>query len=117
MLVSPEGGPNLIFGRDKSSFPVAFYAAQVQDSISAKVQDYKQISEDFLTANDGKDYFRWIYQGKLNDKLGYVRQAMYFFEAGDEKLLIAYTRPLNQYAEYDDQVEESIKSVIFTGPG
>ena len=103
---------NLIFIRDKSPFDVFFYAATVQDTLKENLQNLSQISEDYLTTDDGKDYFRW----EVTDTQKGVRyrQVFYFFESGDWKLVITYTRPNNQGSEYDALVDEAMNTVRFS---
>ena len=114
-LVGPKAGNidiNLVFVQEKSAFPVYFFAAQVQDSLKEKFKNLIQISEDYLTTADGKDYFRWevtdIQQGVT------YYQVFYFFESGDWKLVITYTRPKGQGSQYDAPVDDSMMTVRFT---
>ncbi len=115
VLIGPKVGnfsPNLVFVVDKSTFPLAFYSAQVQDSAKAILTDVKDISEDFLTTAERKDYFRWVID---NTQKGVVyRQVFYMFESGDGKLVITYTRPANQGQEYDEIIDEAMLTVKFT---
>ena len=113
-LVGPNVGEftvNMLFVQEESPFPMAMYAAFVQDAVVESFQDLNQISEEFLFTDEGKDYFRWevtnIQQGKT------YRQVFYFFESGDWKLVVTYTRPSNTGAENDELVEESMKTVQY----
>ena len=113
-LVGPKVGnfsPNLVFIREKSTFDMSFYAAIVQDTLKANLQNLIQISEDFLTTDEGKDYFRW----EITDTQKGVsyRQVFYFFGSGDWKLVITYTRQNSQGSEYDPVVDEAMKTVRF----
>ncbi len=115
VLIGPTVGkfnPNLVFIVDKSTFPLAFYSAQVQDGIKASVTILKDISEDFLTTNDGKDYFRWVIEDSINNVV--YHQVVYVFESGDGKLVITYTRPADQGEDLDNVVDEAMKTVQFT---
>ncbi len=102
---------NLVMGEEETSFPMAFYAAQVQDAYKKLFPNLKQISEDFLTTEDGKDYFRWACDNTMNGIT--VRQVYYFYESGDWKLTIVYSRPANQGAENDALVDAAMKTVRF----
>ena len=89
-----------------------FFAAMVQDSLKEKLKNLIQISEDYLTTADGKHYFRWevtdIQQGVT------YHQVFYFFESGDWKLVITYTRPKDQGSQNDTLVDDSMTTVRFT---
>lgn len=114
-LIGPTVGKfnlNLVFVVDSSIFPLAFYSAQVQDGIKASITVLNDISEDFLTTNDGKDYFRWVIDDSMKDVV--YHQVVYMFESGDGKLVITYTRPVDQGQEYDKVVDEAMKSVQFS---
>lgn len=105
--------PNLIFIVDSSPFPVEGYAAIVQDALKEQLKNLTQISEDYLVTDEGKNYFKWVMENTQQGKV--VHQVMYFFESGDAKLVITYTRLKSQGSEYDAQVDEAMKTVRFTG--
>lgn len=115
-IIGPNVGNfnlNLVFVQEKAAFPLAFYVAQVQDQLGGFVQNLKQIKEDlFLVTDEGKDYIRWEITNINNGK--HVHQVMYFFESGDWKLIITYSRGLNAGSEYDSLVDEAMKTVRFT---
>ncbi len=114
-LIGPTVGKfnlNLVFVVDKSTFMLAFYSALVQDGIKASVTVLKEISEDFLTTNDGKEYFRWVIEDSIKDVVYY--QVVYMFESGDGKLVITYTRLVDRGQEFDKVVDEAMKTVQFT---
>ncbi len=102
---------NMFIYEDELAFPVSFYAATVQDSLIQRLQDYSQISEDFLTTDEGKDYFRWEIKD-TNQGVVY-RQVLYFFESGDWKLIITFTRPEAQGSEYDTLVDQAMQTVRY----
>jgi hypothetical protein len=102
---------NLVIAQEETGFPMAFYSATIQDSFIKLFPDIVQISEEFLTTNAGKDYFRWEITYTQNSVK--VHQVLYFFESGDWTLMIAYTRPADQGSEYDAVVEESMKTVRY----
>ena len=113
-LVGPMLGNTpvgLNFFEESSKLPLGMYSAMVQDSVTGKMHSYSQVSEDFLTTDDGKDYFRWEFTNKENGTA--VRSIVYFFDSGDNKLTIAYARPNNRGAKYDALVEEAMKTVRF----
>jgi hypothetical protein len=113
-LLGPQAGGfriNMIFVQERSNFPAAFYSAIVQDSITENNQSVKQISEDFLTTKEGKDYFRWeitfVYDGNT------YRQMYYFYDSDPWVLVIKYTRLDSAGAEYDALVDASMETVQF----
>jgi hypothetical protein len=113
-LIGPKVGDfslNLVFIRDQSDFDVFFYAALVQGDLEEELQDLVSISEDFLTTDDGKNYFRWEVTDTQKD-VSY-RQVFYFFESGKWKLVATYTRPKNRGAEYDTVIDDAMKSLRF----
>jgi hypothetical protein len=114
-LIGPPTGnftPNLIFIEDNSPFPVEFYTAQVQDALKGKLTDLISISEEYLITDEGKNYFKWVMENTQKGMV--VRQTLYFFESGDAKLVITYTRLKSAGSEYDAQVDEAMKTVRFT---
>lgn len=113
-LFAPSLGdfsPNLIFIQERSIFPVYFYAAMVQDSLAQSLTDLKQVSEDYLTTAEGQDYFRWEMENTVEGVV--YRQVLYFFESGDWKLVITYTRPTAEGMELDQLVEEAINTLRY----
>jgi hypothetical protein len=113
-LLGPEAGnysPNLIFIQEESPFPMAFYSAMIQESVMDSSENLTQISEDFLVTEGGKDYFRWqtvtVQQGVA------YQQVFYFFESGDWKLVVIYTRLRDFGSQYDDMVDEAMSTVRF----
>ncbi len=102
---------NLVMLEEESSFPMAFYAAQIQDSSKKLIPNIKQISEDFLTTEDGKDYFRWAFNSTQYGN--YMQQVYYIFESDNWKLSIVYSRPANQGAENDAIIDTTMKTVRF----
>jgi hypothetical protein len=113
-LVGPEVGnysPNLVFNQERYSFPMAFYSAVVQDSLAESLQNLTTIGEEFLTTDQGKEYFRW----EVTDTRQGVtyHQVFYFFESGDWKLVITYSRLNSQGSENDALVDEAMKTVIY----
>jgi hypothetical protein len=92
-------------------FPMAMYSAFVQDALVGSLQNLQQISEEFLLTDEGKDYFRWeitdVQQGTT------YHRVFYFYESGDWKLVITYTRPNNQGNENDVLIDEAMKTVQY----
>ena len=113
-LAGPKFGKttlSLVFEEEEPIFPMAGYAAIYQDKLTGKIPFITQISEDFLDAADGKIYFRWeIEYAQLGVS---IHQAIYFFESGSWVLIVTYTRPRSQGAEYDAQVDEAMQTVRF----
>lgn len=114
ILIGPSVGgftPNLVIVQEEVNFPMAFYSAVIQDSFAEIFQDLTSIREDFLSTEEGKDYFRWevtnVQQGEL------LRQIFYFFESGDWKLMVTFTRPNNAGAAYDELIDEVMQTVKY----
>ena len=113
-LLGPKAGGftlNLTFARDTSAMGMDFYSAIAQDSIKAHLQNVTEISEDFLSTPDGLDYLRWEITDTQKGVL--LRQIFYFYGAGDQMLIITYTRPDKQGAEYDAAVDQAMQTVRF----
>ncbi len=102
---------NLVFIQEEAAFPMAFYSALIQGSIEENFQEVTQVSEDFLVTAEGKDYFRWVMTHKQQGKT--FRQTFYFYESGDWKLIITYSRLNNAGEEYDDLIDEVMQTVEF----
>ena len=115
VLVGPTVGNydiHMRFILQESTWPVAIYSAMVQDSLVGQLQNLNTIGEEFLTTDEGHTYFRWemtfVAEGRT------LHQVFYFFESGDWKLVIAYTRPNDAGAEYDALVDEAMETVRYT---
>jgi len=114
VLAGPSSGgftPNLSFVQEESIFPVEFYAAMVQDSIDEAMGGVTQISEDYLTTEDGENYFRWVIDNVQQNQN--IRQVFYFYESGDWKLVIIFTRLRSSGEEYDEVVDQAMRTVRF----
>ena len=105
--------PNIIFYTDTSEFPVAFLSAGVQDSLAEQLENLTTVSEDFLFTSSGIDYFRWEFN--FSQSGIYIHSVAYFMEKGSWKLMITYSRLLNQDAKNDALVENAIDTIQF-GP-
>ncbi len=113
-LLGPEAGGhtlNLSFMRDTSDFDVSFYAALVQDDFMTKLQNLTTISEDFLITDRGKDYFRWEVTHTQNGSK--FPSVFYFYESGSNKLIVNYTHLFSVGSNYDQDVEQAMKGLIF----
>lgn len=115
-LLGPRVGTvtqNLVFIPDTSPFMVEMYAAFVQDSITASIENVNSIREDFLTTTQGIDYFYWIIE--YTQQGVKVRQIYYIFENGDWKLTIIYTRQAGEAPTQDEVIDAAIDTIRF-GP-
>ncbi len=111
-LISTEDAiypPNIFFYTDSSAYPVAFYAAGAQDSLAKRVSNLNNISEEFGTTPGGKDYFRWELRFTQNDVA--IHSIVYFFEVGEWKLIVTYSRQDNQGIENDALVENAMGTI------
>jgi hypothetical protein len=102
---------NLIFIQEENQFMMAMWSAMVQDEILETVENVKSISEDFLTTLDGQDYFRWEMTNFQQDKK--IHQVMYFYESGDWKLVVTYTREITSGEENDALVDSAMQTMQF----
>lgn len=113
-LVGPGGDIDrlsLTFYEEQASAPLAFYTALVQDRIMEGLPSLEQISEDFLNTVTGEVYFRWEF---TNFKEGILyHRVIYFYESGDWKLAILYSRLEDQGKEYDRLIDEIMNTVEF----
>jgi hypothetical protein len=109
--------PMLTFIRDTFQFGggdmgVAMYSAAVQDSVTPKLPDLVQISENFLTTVDGASYFRWEITDTQNGI--FLREVYYIFgSAGKTMLTVIYTRPDAGGSEFDAVVDAAMKTMRF----
>ena len=102
---------NLIFIPDTSTFPMAMYAATVQDSVSSTYPDLTSILEEFLTTSSGIDYFHWVMERVQNDMK--LRQVLYIVENGDWKLTVIYTRQAGEAPEQDAVIDAAFDTLRF----
>jgi len=113
-LVGPAFGEDrlsLIFFEEQATAPLAFYTALMQDKIMRELSGIKQISEDFLNTRSGEVYFRW--ELTITKEGATFHQIIYFYESGDWKLVIMYSRPEGQGMEYDRVIDETMITVQF----
>jgi hypothetical protein len=119
-LIGPKVGNysiNLAFSQEQdpgSSEPYGLwmYTAMKQDRIKMKRPNLSQVSEDDFMTEEGKDCFRWEVKDTIKGMN--VRQIFYFFESGDWMLMITYTRPENQGAEYDAVIDGAMRTVHYS---
>ena len=104
---------NLVFTPDTSPFPLAFYAATVQDSVTSSISNVNSINEEFLETSSGIEYFHWVIEDTQQGVR--IRQIFYIFENGDWKLNIIYTRQPGEAPEQDALIDASIDTIQF-GP-
>jgi len=102
---------NLRFLQDSSPFPVAMYAATIQDTLKADLPDLTQLGEDFGKTAAGLEYFRWEFKSTQNGKV--IHQIIYFFESGERKLIVIYSRPQSYASENDALIEQSLQNLRF----
>lgn len=117
VLAGPTFGDftvNLVFAIEESPYELAFHAALAQDNVIKVFPNLTEISEDFLTTDDGEDYFRWVTDNPQRGMA--LRQIFYFFESKDSILTITYTRPRNQGKDLDALVEAVMQSMQFKAP-
>jgi len=110
----PQLGTTMLtlnFYQEEVEFPLAFYTAIFQDSFSQEIADFDTISEEFLATSEGLEYFRWEFEAIIDGKS--VHHIFCFFESGDWKLIISYTRLRSLGAEYDALVDEAMQTVRF----
>jgi hypothetical protein len=107
-----KNSPNIIFYTDTSPFPVEFYAAGVQDSLGKNETSITTVSEDFPTTSGGYNYFRWEF--KYREGGLPIHTVMYFFENGEWKLILSYSRLADQGTENDQLVETAVDSIQFS---
>ena len=110
-IASCDCSVNVRFLQESSPFPVAMYSAFIQDSMKENLPDLNQISEDFGKTAAGLDYFRWEFKSTQSGKL--IHQVVFFFESGDWKLIIIYSRPEIYASENDSLVEQALQSLEF----
>lgn len=90
---------------------IPMFSAHVQDTMEGLTRNIVQISEDFLETNDGTLYFRWIMEH--NPKGTELHQAFYISGSGKWFLTAMYGRPKSAGSEYDQQIDEAIKTLSF----
>ncbi len=115
-LIGPQIGnvnQNLVFTPDTSTMPLAFYTAQVQDSVTSSIAGVNSIQEEFLETSSGIQYFYWVIEDTQQGVK--IRQIFYIFENGDSKLNIIYTRQPGEAPEQDALIDASIDTIQF-GP-
>ncbi|MEN6434362.1 MAG: hypothetical protein ABFD58_00945 [Anaerolineaceae bacterium] len=114
IFVGPNLGDyslNIVFLRDQCPYGLFTYAASVQDDFFAGNGSVKQIQENYLVTDDGKDYFRWEFTISI-DNIKY-HQTFYFFGEDEEIMTAIYTRLDSNGSEMDTVVDKSMQSMIF----
>jgi hypothetical protein len=99
---------------DADETGVAMYSANLQDEISGSAKDLVSVSEDFLTAQNGSSYFRWVFEHNVNGITAH--QVMYLFGSGKWFLVLTYIREKNASAQADGVIDAAMQTVVFTHP-
>ncbi len=102
---------NLVFIEEENSLSLAIYAAVAQEQVKSLVGSVEQISEEILTTANGQEYWKWAIYDKQNGRALY--QMIYFFESGDWKLTVTYSRERDGGSENDALVDAAIQTLIF----
>ncbi len=111
-LAGPEVGGytvNLSFYFEQSTEPEGFYSAMMQDWLIGEIPELNAISEEFLVNGEGESYLRWEVEYSLEGQA--FHQVYYFFEAGNWKLTVVYSRLQDQGAENDALVDAAIDTL------
>jgi hypothetical protein len=114
-VIGPISGnsiPRLVFMQTKMEFPLlGFFTAMIQDGYKDNLENYRQIGEEFLTTEDGKEYLRW--EIEFTDQGRTRHEVFYFYESGDWMLTVLFSRLRSEGATFDDLVDESMKTVEY----
>lgn len=92
-------------------FGISLYSAFLQEAIVARTRNVEQISEDFLTTNAGKPYFRWVMEHNPNGTA--LRQSVYLAGTGNWFWSATYERPKSTGSEYDKMIDKAIETLRF----
>ena len=104
--------PNLVTSQAEGKTVLEFWSATFQDAIIPTMEGYSLISEEFFHTDSEDIYFRWE---STSTQLGLMyHHVFYTFESGAWKLVILYTRLEDAGAEWDDAVDASMRSVLFS---
>lgn len=96
---------------DADEVGIALFSAHVQDTIIEMIQNYDQISEDFLSTPESEPYFRWEMAHNTNGNA--LHQMIYIFGSKQSFLTIMYGRPMTSGEEYDRLVDDAINTLVF----
>lgn len=112
------GGPQvgnsrvvIVVTQEQNSDWLAMYTAFYQDDFIELLPNYVPISEDFPTTDDGQTYFIWTFEDDRSGIESY--RAMYFYDAGDWKLIMMYQRLRSIGPEFDAVVDAAMKTVQY----
>jgi len=104
--------PNLVTSQAEDRTVLEFWAITFRDAIITTMEGYSQISEDFLKSDAREMFYRWE-ATSTQQGLNY-HHVFYLFESDAWKLVILYTRLEDAGAEWDDAVDASMRSVLFS---
>jgi hypothetical protein len=104
--------PNIFIYQTESPFPVAFFSATVQDSLAERLDSVTTLSEDFLVTPGGWEYFRWEFEASEAGMT--THSIMYLYEVEDWKLIVTYTRMVDEGEENDALVEAAFSTIDFS---
>ena len=100
------------FYRGESYYGLLHYVACAQTIYMRNDKSIKEVQEDTLLTDDGTEYIRWEITLIVNEVT--YHQTHYFIGEDEEILTIVYFRRENAASEFDSQVDQSIRTVIFT---
>jgi hypothetical protein len=103
------GNPLNIYFYIEDAGIFAFNAALAQDLFKEKLENYYEISEDFLQTDTGDDYFRWAFTGRINGVTVY--NIGYVFDFESIQVMAIYTRPYSQGQSFDTQVDAAMQTM------
>ncbi len=95
---------------DADDFGISMFSAHVQDTVQGMAQKLVQVSEDFLTSDDEKTYFRWEMEHTTNGRA--LHQIFYIFGTGKWFLTVMYGRPISAGAENDEIVDAAMQTLV-----
>lgn len=91
---------------------MAFFTAMIQDGYIESLENYRQIGEELLTTEDGKEYLRW--EIEFTDQGRNRHEVFYFYESGDWMLTVLFSRLRSDGSTFDDLVDESMKTLEYS---
>ncbi len=110
-IFDPQHVSVVYFWEVSGSYPFESYAGNLKDHIMQQFKVIKQIPGELLVTDEGQDYYRSGIEytsGQEN-----VHQIFYIYSSGGWTLIITYSRPVSQVAEYDALVDTAMKTLRY----
>lgn len=110
---SDDFSPNLVIVSEANTGTLAEYLTANKTAMAGVFSELEFLSEaEFLPA-EGEAGIKLVFESQQNNQM--LHQVVYFFDAGESKVIVTYTRLVAQGETNDALVDESMRTFRFEG--